>query len=253
MVDAQNDVKAQTFLDLFCGCGGFTLGMMRSGLRCLAAIDLDPAAIATLRTNLVDRDHSGLPIVAHALERDLKKFQPDQLAALIGTDHVDIIVGGPPCQGFSTARQVDGANHGTRLKKDPRRHLYREFLRYVDFFQPRVFVMENVLGLRSAAGGEYFARVHHEARTLGKANGRPGYRVHAQVEDAWELGVPQKRRRQLIIGVRGDLPGYFVPDLKPAPRTRPHTPLGKAIGDLPILRAGGGEDERDYDLERRAD
>lgn len=245
-------MKAQTFLDLFCGCGGFTLGMMRSGLRCLAALDIDPAAIATLRANLVDGHHSGLPIVAHALDRDLRTFRPDQLAALIGTNYVDVIVGGPPCQGFSTARQVDGANHGARLKKDSRRHLYREFLRYVDFFRPRVFVMENVLGLRTTAGGEYFARVQHEARTLGKANGRPGYRVHAQVEDAWELGVPQKRRRQLIIGVRGDLPGYFASELKPAPRARPRTALGAAIGDLPILRAGGGEDVREYDLKRRA-
>ena len=253
MADAQNDVEAQTFLDLFCGCGGFTLGMMRSGLRCLAAIDLDPAAIATLRTNLVDRDYSGLPIVAHALERDLKKFQPDQLAALIGTDHVDIIVGGPPCQGFSTARQVDGANHGTRLKKDPRRHLYREFLRYVDFFQPRVFVMENVLGLRSAAGGRYFTRVQHEARTLGHSAGRPGYRVHGQIEDAQEMGVPQRRRRQLIVGVRGDLPGYFLPEIHPAPRAIPPANLGAAICDLPILRAGSGEDEREYNRGRRAE
>jgi DNA (cytosine-5)-methyltransferase 1 len=129
--DAQNDAKAQTFLDLFCGCGGFTLGMIRSGLRCLAAIDVDPVAIATLRANLADRHYSGLPIVAHALECDLRQFHPDQLAALIGTAHVDVIVGGPPCQGFSVARRVDGANNGARLKPDPRRHLYREFLRYV--------------------------------------------------------------------------------------------------------------------------
>ena len=128
--------------------------------------------------------------------------------------------------------------------EDPRRYLYRDFLRYVKFFKPRVFVMENVLGIRTAAGGEYFTRVQQEARAL-------GYRVHAQVEDAWELGVPQKRRRQLIIGVRQDLPGYFLPELKPAPRAEPRTWLGEAIGDLPILRAGSGENERAYDLARR--
>lgn len=250
--DARGAAPVPTFLDLFCGCGGFTLGMIRSGLHCLAAIDHDPVAIATLRANLIDRDDLGLPSVAHALERDLKKFKPDQLAALIGTNRVDVIVGGPPCQGFSTARQVDGANYGARFKRDPRRYLYREFLKYVEFFQPRVFVMENVLGLRSVAGGNYLTRVQHEARRLGYASGRPGYRVHGQVEDAWELGVPQKRRRQLIVGVRTDLPGYFMSDLKPAPRARPRTALGAAIGDLPILRADGGENERDYDLKRRA-
>ena len=198
---------------------------------------------------------------------------------------VDVIVGGPPCQGFSTARQRDGANHGQRrLIHDPRRLLYREFLRYVDFFKPRVFVMENVLGIRSAAGGEYLTRVQKEAREL-------GYRVHGQIEDAWELGVPQKRRRQLFIGVRLDVPGYFVPHLWPAPRVggstaapavalrghaerngrqptaemladggvghcargghAPHFTLGDALGDLPPLRAGGGQFEADYDLARR--
>jgi DNA (cytosine-5)-methyltransferase 1 len=244
--------RTLTFLDLFCGCGGFTLGMIRSGFHCLAAIDNDPVAISALQTNLIDRQ-LGIASLEHALERDLTKFEPRQLAKLIGTDRVDVIVGGPPCQGFSTARQVDGANHGVRLKRDPRRNLYREFLRFVEYFQPRVFVVENVLGLRTAADGKYLTAVHHEARRLGRGNGRHGYRVHGQIEDAWELGVPQKRRRQLIIGVRADLPGYFTLDLKPAPRARPHTLLGAAIGDLPILRADSGEDERDYNLKRRAE
>jgi DNA (cytosine-5)-methyltransferase 1 len=273
-------------LDLFCGCGGFTLGLERAGFRVLAAIDSNREAIAALQANL--------PGVVHAFERDLTAFAPQELAALVGTRQVDVIVGGPPCQGFSKARRVDGSNHGPRLKPDPRRHLYREFLRYVDFFQPCVFVMENVLGLRNAAGGAYFTAVQKEARELGRAAGKPGYRVHGQVEDAWELGVPQKRCRQLIIGVRNDLPGYFLPELKPAPRAvsgsagaspapvralaernsraaqpsdvsrearnttpeggcAPHPNLWDAIGDLPILRAGGGEPERDYDFARRVD
>lgn len=236
-------VAKATFIDLFCGCGGFTLGMQRAGFHCLAAIDFNAEAVATLKANLSE--------VQNVLERDLTKFSPVELANLIGTDSVDVIVGGPPCQGFSTARQVDGSNHGKRLKADPRRVLFREFLRYVEFFQPRVFVMENVLGIRTAAGGEYFTRVQKEARDLGRADGLPGYRVHGQIEDAWELGVPQKRRRQLIIGVRNDLPGYFLPELKAAPRAEPGTTLGAVICDLPILRAGGGEDESDYDHARR--
>jgi len=240
-----------TCFDLFCGCGGLTLGMQRAGFHVLAAIDYDTNAIATLRANLVDQQGAGLAPVSHALQRDITRFQPAELATLIGVSNVDAIVGGPPCQGFSTARQVDGANHGARLKPDPRRNLYRNFLRYVDFFQPQVFVIENVLGIRTAAGGEYFTRVQKEARELGRASGRPGYRVHGQTEDAWELGVPQKRRRQLIIGVRNDIPGYFLPDLKPAQRTQTHVCLGAAIGDLPVLRAGSGQDERDYDLALR--
>jgi DNA (cytosine-5)-methyltransferase 1 len=225
------------FIDLFSGCGGFTLGMERAGLRAVAALDFNAQAVTTFKANL--------PHVPHVLERDLTKFGPEALEGVIGEEPVDVIVGGPPCQGFSTARQRDGANHGSlRLIDDARRHLYKEFLRYVGHFRPRLFVMENVLGIRSAAGGEYFTRVHEEARSL-------GYRVHGQVEDAWELGAPQKRRRQLIIGVRNDIPGYFLTELQPAPRATPRLSLGAAIGDLPILRAGGGEDDSDYDMKRR--
>jgi DNA (cytosine-5)-methyltransferase 1 len=227
---------APTFLDLFCGCGGFSLGMERAGFRCLAAVDFNPEAVATFRENF--------PGVAHALERDLTQFPPEALADLIGADRVDVLTGGPPCQGFSGARKVDGANHGERLKDDPRRLLFREYLRYVAFFQPRVFVMENVLGLQTAAGGEYFTRVQHEARLL-------GYRVVAQVADAFALGVPQKRRRQLIVGVRGDLPGFFPTHLAPAPRALPGVTLGAAIGDLPPLASGEGDEGCNYDFALR--
>ena len=186
-------MSAPTLIDLFSGCGGFSLGMERAGFHCVAAIDFNAEAVETFRANF--------PEVPHVLERDLTKFPPSELAQLIGTDRVDVIAGGPPCQGFSGARKVDGANHGDRLKDDPRRLLFREYLRYVAHFQPRVFIMENVLGLQTAAGGAYFTAVQHEARLL-------GYRVVSQVADAFALGVPQKRRRQLIIGVRGDLPGF---------------------------------------------
>ncbi len=228
--------SAGTFIDLFCGCGGFSLGMMRAGFQCLAAIDFNVQAVETLRSNLSD--------IPYVLNEDLTSYSPRKLAKLIGTTSLDVIVGGPPCQGFSTARKRDGANHGERLKEDPRRHLYREFLKHVGFFKPRVFVMENVLGIKTAAGGKYFTRVQAEARAL-------GYRVHGQVENAWSLGVPQKRRRQLIVGTRSDLAGYFHPDLKPAPRAIPNTTLGAAICDLPELCAGSGVDEREYNLEHR--
>jgi DNA (cytosine-5)-methyltransferase 1 len=225
-----------TFVDLFCGCGGFSLGLERAGLTGLAAIDFNKEAVEVFRKNL-----SQIP---HILEADLTKFTPKQLAEKISVDTVDVIVGGPPCQGFSTVRQVDGANHGNRLVEDKRRHLYKEFLKYIKFFQPKIFVMENVLGIRSASGGEYFARVQREARAI-------GYRVHAQVEDCVELGLPQKRRRQLFIGTRLDLPDYFRPEIKPAPRACDHPTLWDAIGDLSPIKAGEGQESCGYDMERR--
>ncbi len=230
---------APTYLDLFCGCGGFSLGMDRAGFRCLAAIDFNPEAIATFRANFPALGESRIR------QEDLTKFSPADLVKIIGEETPDVIVGGPPCQGFSTARQRDGANHGAeRFVEDARRHLYKEFLRYVEFFQPRVFVMENVLGIKSAAGGQYFTRVQHEAR-------QHGYRVISQIADAYALGVPQKRRRQLIIGVREDIPGLFPSEISPAPRAFPGTTLGPAICDLPRLAAGGGKETCEYDLERR--
>lgn len=242
-IDDQGGSQPLTFIDLFCGCGGFSLGMQRAGFRCLAALDFNPEAVAVFRNNFPD--------VAHVLEKDLTKFSPANLQEIIAGEGVDVIVGGPPCQGFSKVRLVDSSNHGSRVKRDKRRYLYREFLKYVQFFRPKIFVMENVLGIQSAAKGKFFTRVQAEARAL-------GYRVHPQVEEAWKLGVPQKRRRQLIIGVRMDIPGYFPPQLLPSSRAwhNPEDPsdkptLGDAIGDLPELNAGEGSEECEYDLVRR--
>lgn len=237
--------QSLTCLDLFCGCGGFSLGMHRAGFRTVAAIDFNPEALVVYRHNFPD--------VGLVFEEDLTTFGPGELDRYLGGTRVDVIVGGPPCQGFSLARRRDGANHGTRLKEDTRRHLYQEFLRHVSYYQPRLFVMENVLGIKSAAGGEFFTRVQAEARAL-------GYRVHGEEIHAWHYGVPQKRIRQLIIGTRRELPIFtarrFMPpryaesdeqpfDVLPAPVS-----LWEAIGDLPPLAAGSGTEDADYDMRR---
>ena len=198
-----------------------SLGLGWAGLRCLAAVDLNESAIETFRAN-----H---PPNAKAIVADLTKFRPKDLDKMLGDERcVDVIVGGPPCQGFSKARQVDGANHGERLVHDLRRDLYKAFLRYVAYYQPSVFVMENVLGIRSAAGGEFFTRVQVESREI-------GYRVIPYEVRAWQFGVPQKRIRQLIIGTRRELP-LFIPDrfIRPthAEPWRRRTQWSRAGGDI---------------------
>ena len=225
-----------TCLDLFCGCGGFSLGMERAGFRCLAAIDFNKEAVATFKANFSQDTLT--------LCEDLTKFTPEKLATKLDINKIDVIVGGPPCQGFSMVRQVNAANHGSRVRRDKRRYFFRVFLDYIRHFQPRVFIMENVLGIQSAVKGKFFTMVQAEARKL-------GYRVHPQVEEAWKLGVPQKRRRQLIIGVRHDIPGYFPGELKPASRATSTATLWDAIGDLPSLAAGEGIEETDYNRARR--
>jgi DNA (cytosine-5)-methyltransferase 1 len=224
-----------TCIDLFCGCGGFSLGMQRAGFRIVAAIDFNEEAVGTFKVNFP---------ATLCLRKDLKKFSPNRLIEKLGVNHVDVIVGGPPCQGFSNIRQGESANHGSRVRKDKRRWLYKSYLDYVAAFRPKVFVMENVMGIQSAAKGKFFTLVQSDARKL-------GYRVHAQVEEAWKLGVPQKRRRQLIIGVRNEIPGYFSSDLIPAKRASAMTVLWDAIGDLPAVTAGSGSETCDYDLSRR--
>ena len=247
------------YIDLFCGCGGFSLGLERAGLRCLAAIDHDPAAIKAFKMNIPD--------VQHALERDLTSFTPEQLRKLIGPVNVDAIIGGPPCQGFSRVRRVDGSNNGKRLVPDGRRLLYRNYLHFVEYFRPSIFVMENVPGIRNAAGGEFFISIQREARKL-------GYRVHAAGICAWQHGVPQKRERQLIIGTACELPIFSTTLYLPQPhedpdgrvnsrkpreqrrgRGRPRmlqkpVTLWEAIGDLPPVSVGGGVPEMDYDIVR---
>ncbi len=229
-----------TFIDLFSGCGGFSLGLEAAGLKCLAAIDADESAIETFRAN-----HPGVL----GLVRDLTKFTPKQLGKLLGSRRVDVVIGGPPCQGFSKARQVDGANHGDRVIQDARRDLYREFLRFVVLFQPSVFVIENVPGLKSAVGGTFFTKVQAESREL-------GYRVIPYEVHSWRFGVPQQRRRQLIIGTRRELP-LFIPakyirpthadlDAEDLGGLAPAVTLGEAIGDLPPIKAGDERIERRY-------
>lgn len=249
ILDGEGEPKPLTFIDLFSGCGGFSLGLEWAGLVCRAAVDMDAPAIDTFKAN-----HSHQ---THALVRDLTTFSPDDLDKLLGgSERIDVVVGGPPCQGFSRARQVDGSNHGERLVDDPRRELYREFLRFVKYYQPKVFLMENVPDIKLAAGGEFFTRLQVESREL-------GYRVIPYEVEAWRFGVPQKRIRQIIIGTRRELP-LFIPDryirMTHAPLGEPASiglepavTLGEAIGDLPAIYAGDERFERDYDLEVRSE
>jgi len=216
-----------TCLDLFCGCGGFSLGMKRAGFQIVAAVDFDPAAITVF--------HQNFPVVAQILERDLTHFPPEEFSSLTGIQHVDVIVGGPPCQGFSTIR-----TENFRPTDDPRRYLYREFLAYVAHFRPRIFVMENVPGIKIIDGGKIHAQILVEIRQL-------GYKVFPEDVCTWLYGVPQKRVRYFIFGSLPELPDFSMEQFMPP--THEIVTLWEAIGDLPSLAAG--EIKNRYDLARR--
>jgi DNA (cytosine-5)-methyltransferase 1 len=207
---------APTFVDLFSGCGGLTLGLQQAGWQCLLGVDHWRDAVATYRSNFADH---------RAEELDIHDLTERRLASLL-EDRPTWVVGGPPCQGFSTV--------GKRQREDPRNELVRQFREVVARLQPEGFLIENVLGLKVMDFQE-------PVRELFTAL---GYEVTAMELRAADYGVPQLRRRIIFVGHRER--GRF---LGPRVVARPDdfTTVWDAIGDLPEV--GPGETRTDYDKE----
>jgi DNA (cytosine-5)-methyltransferase 1 len=202
-----------TFMDLFSGVGGLTLGLCRAGWTPLLGVDCWPAAVSTYRQNFDD----------HAcLEADIADLDTRALARAL-PERPNWVVGGPPCQGFSTI--------GKRQREDPRNQLVREFKRVVDALEPDGFIVENVLGLKD---------MHFEL-AISDLFANAGYVVSFHVLRAADHGVPQLRRRVLFVGHREN--GWFA---GPVPTHDEHhyVTVWDAIGDLP--EAGPGETKTRY-------
>lgn len=205
-------VVQPTFIDLFAGCGGLSLGLMKAGWRGLFAIEQNPDAFKTLRNNLMDENghNAGCPRFAwpewlevgpYEVAAFLRK-QRRHLESIRGKVH--LVAGGPPCQGFSFA--------GRRSLNDPRNELFRQHLRVVDILKPELVLMENVQGIDNAfrtgkkrneeIRGRH--RKSYASRILGML-GEHGYDVQQHVIRAADFGVPQFRPRYFTLGVRQDL------------------------------------------------
>lgn len=211
-----------------------SFGFEQAGFETLCAIDNDPKAVEVLKTNL--------RTVKHVLCRDLTSLKPRELSQRTLIAEVDVVIGGPPCQGYSVVRQRDGANNGARLIQDDRRTLYRHFLSFVQYFKPALFLMENVLGMRSAEGGQHLENFLEACHQI-------GYEVVGGVVQASDFGIPQSRRRLLFVGSKK---GSDVVDSTMLPELlRAQSPKlvssWEAIGDLPPLQAGEGQDPTDFD------
>ena len=152
-----------TIIDLFCGAGGLSHGFELAGFRVGAAVDSDPVAAATYR---LQNPH--VPF----LMGDVRQIKGQQLVDAAG-GHVDVVVGGPSCQGFST--------HGKRDANDPRNFLFREFVRLVKEIQPAWVVMENVKGLLTYDKGRYRDEIHASFKRI-------GYRIESRILRAVESG-----------------------------------------------------------------
>ncbi len=223
-----------TAVDLFCGAGGISVGLERAGYRVLLATDWDAACTETFRYNFPD---------VKMLHGDIREISAEQTLSKAGLapGELDLLIGGPPCQGFSII--------GARVVHDPRNDLFREFLRVAAAVRPKCMVIENVPGMATLARGAPLREILDGYDEL-------GYTAAFAEVLAAQYGVPQMRWRMLIVGFRRDLgvpPGSGFPapthgqlgigDLIPNCTITPEEAAGfmttrEAIGDLPPVAAG---------------
>ena len=211
-------------IDLFSGCGGLALGFKWAGYKTLLASDVDDNCEKTYTHNF-----PGVPF----LKGDLRTITTKKLKNVV-SDSVDVVIGGPPCQGFSLANK-----NRNKVKDDPRNELFYEFVRVVTDFQPKAFVMENVRGLLSMQKGKVIQLMKEEFENAGL-----GYQVDFKVLLASDYGVPQNRQRVIMIGIRKDL--GVKPEFPSKTCSEPVT-VWEAISDLPQIEASGGEEKMSYE------
>jgi DNA (cytosine-5)-methyltransferase 1 len=184
-----------TTIDLFCGAGGLSLAARNVGIRVLGAIDIDHNACRTYQRNFTGR-RKDKPVL---LQKDILEIHAMEFLRQLGlrAGHLDILMGGPPCQGYSLHRLK---NSGV---KDPRNALLVRYIEFVAEIQPKAFIIENVPGLLCDRHREYVRKLYILAKRAGYDLARP------VVLNAADYGVPQTRKRVFIIGTRGNLPSDF--------------------------------------------
>ncbi|MCX6999064.1 MAG: DNA cytosine methyltransferase, partial [Candidatus Sumerlaeota bacterium] len=218
-------------IDLFCGCGGLSYGFQNAGFKVLLGIDNDPIALKTFQLT-----HPGSKIICG----DISRISKDQILNEISGAKVDVIVGGPPCQGFSLS--------GPRNLYDPRNKLLYWFLEVVKALSPKAVLIENVPGIKSLYGGKIREAI------VEKLESKPfDYKVNTKVLTASEYGVPQHRKRFFIIGIKGKRFIYPKPtyvdsgcgyDLVSGCKRM--VSCEDAISDLPLLDDGIGTEFQQY-------
>jgi DNA (cytosine-5)-methyltransferase 1 len=248
------------YIDLFAGAGGLSEGFSRAGLNPIAHVEMDEAACYTLKTRAayhylksenksdiyfsylkgeIDRKelYKSLPIEIRDSIINLPigdKFNTsihETVGRHIGSKEVDLIIGGPPCQAYSLvgrARSADG------MEGDQRNHLYIHYARFLEKYNPKIFVFENVIGLKSAGGGVYLKRME-------KLFARKGYNMELFTLEANDFGVLQNRRRIIIIGCKKEL-NLDIPDLEKI-NIPAYCKVKNVFSDLPKIQAGEGKDK----------
>lgn len=202
-------------LDLFCGCGGLSYGFETAGYNVILGIDNDKKALETFELN-----HKG----AKSICGDITEIHSENIDAVTGGKTIDVIIGGPPCQGMSLS--------GPRKFDDPRNKLYLSYIRLVEEIKPKAFVIENVPGLVSLFGGQIKDSIVKRLSDL-------GYTVCYKILCSADYGVPQSRRRVVFVGLKDNVFEY------PSPLKNQVT-CEMALSDLPALENELGTEEQNY-------
>ncbi len=240
-----NSMKKYSFIDLFSGCGGLSEGFYMDGYNALAHVEIEHYACETLKTRMKFYGYDN--VEQSVLEEDItsEDIIPKINNAVHGTD-VDIIIGGPPCQSFSSLGRAKDENG---MKNDPRNYLFESYVKILNHFLPKFFVFENVTGLLTAT-----LKGKHIVETIKKELNK-NYDIKLDILNSANYGVPQIRKRVIIIGARKDLHlnieeiyksiemTHYDPEMPEKYRgdLSRYVTVRDAIEEMPKLRAGEGQ------------
>ncbi len=205
-------IETLNYIDLFCGAGGFSLGFQKIGFENIFSIDIEKDFCETYKCNFPNHN---------LIQKDISQLTEQEILNLTNNKKVDVIIGGPPCQGFSIA-----GNIGRNFIDDPRNRLFKEFVRVVNIVKPKYFIMENVARLYTHNKSQTRYEIIEDFKKL-------GYKVECQILNSADYGVAQIRKRVIFIGSR------VRDDIKfPKKITQTHKTIKEAIDDLPSLNSG---------------
>ncbi|MDT0555438.1 DNA cytosine methyltransferase [Patiriisocius hiemis] len=200
-------------VELFCGCGGTSLGFEMAGYEIGLGCDIHKPSISTFKKN-----HPN----ASTVLGDIRVISPERIKELLDYRKIDVLIGGIPCQGFSL-------NNRKRHKGDDRNFMYKEFLRFAEALQPNAVVLENVSGMKST--GNFVSVLEKELSEIGN------YNVVSELLYAPDYGVPQKRKRLIFVGIKDKIFNFdSVIKTHGSTTKEPYVSVKHAIGDLPSLK-----------------
>ena len=259
MFKAASEHNGYNFIDLFAGAGGLSEGFFQAGFNPVAHVEMNPYAAQTLETRsayyylkktnqlsvyydylrgrvtreeLIDRIPKKVlrTVICKTMSEETlpRIFETiDSILAAEGTDHVDVIIGGPPCQAYSLVGRAQSKHMKHKMSEDPRNMLYLLYTKFLTKYQPKMFVFENVLGIQTANKGNTWKNIQAQMK-------RVGYHIECREQNASNFGVLQSRARMIVVGWRKGTP-FGYPEFE---AVHPQTVVNELLQDLTKLTPG---------------